>query len=95
MAEVTQSTAVRKKRAVLGVVVSDKMDKTIVVRVERKFKHARMGKIVRTFKKYKAHDEANEAKAGDTVEIVESRPLSRDKHMSLQRVVAVAKGAGA
>lgn len=99
MTEVKEkNTQARQKRAVSGVVVSAAMDKTIVVKVERKFKHATIGKIVRTFKKYKAHDEANEAKAGDVVEIVESRPLSRTKHMQLQRVikakkVAASKGA--
>ena len=92
MTEVTEkNTQARQKRAVSGVVVSAAMDKTIVVKVERKFKHATMGKIVRTFKKYKAHDEANEANAGDLVELVESRPISRTKHMQLQRIVKAKK----
>lgn len=86
-----QLAQMRQSRALTGVVVSDKMDKTIVVRVERKFKHTELGKIMRSFKKYKAHDERNEARCGDMVEIVECRPLSRTKHMTLSAVVKTAK----
>ena len=60
------------------------MNKTIVVKVERKFKDPVVGKIVRTFKKYKAHDEQGQAQVGDFVEITECRPLSRTKHMTLK-----------
>jgi len=67
------------KRILQGTVVSDKNDKTIVVRVERRFTHPVMKKTVRLSKKYKAHDENNACKVGDQVFIQESRPISRDK----------------
>ena len=75
-------------RALVGEVVSDKMEKTIVVEVERTFKHAHYGKVIRRSKKYKVHDEENVAKIGDKVEIVECRPLSKTKHMTLSRVIS-------
>lgn len=62
-----------------GVVVSDKMDKTIVVSVSRFIKHPLYGKFYKVSKKYKAHDEENKYKTGDKVEIVETRPISKDK----------------
>ncbi len=71
------------KRILQGVVVSDKNDKTIVVRVERRFTHPMMKKTVRRTKKYHAHDEANAAKTGDIVRIEECRPLSRNKTWAL------------
>ena len=71
------------KRILQGVVVSDKNDKTIVVRVERRFTHPMMKKTVRRPKKYHAHDEANSAKTGDIVRIEECRPLSRNKTWAL------------
>ena len=67
------------KRILRGVVVSDKADKTIVVSVERRFKHPKLQKIVRRSKKYRAHDEANIWKVGDKVRIEECRPLSKTK----------------
>jgi len=67
------------KRILQGVVVSDKMDKTIVVKVERRVMHPVYKKFVRRSKKYHAHDEANQYKSGDTVRIRECRPLSRTK----------------
>lgn len=70
-----------------GIVVSDKMDKTIVVRVERQFKHPLYKKIVRRHKKFKAHDENNECNIGDEVLISESRPLSRDKRWILSKII--------
>jgi len=70
-----------------GIVVSDKMDKTIIVLVERQYKHPLYKKIVRSHKKFKAHDEANDCREGDVVEIVESRPLSREKRWALQRII--------
>ncbi|AAQ61837.1 MULTISPECIES: 30S ribosomal protein S17 [Chromobacterium] len=66
-------------RTLTGVVVSDKMDKTVTVLVERKVKHPIYGKIIRRSKKFHAHDENNEFKAGDLVVISESRPLSKTK----------------
>ena len=71
-----------------GIVVSDKMDKTIVVRVDRRTRHPIYGKVMNLSKKYYAHDEKNEAKAGDTVRIVESRPLSRLKRWTLAKVIS-------
>ena len=71
----------------LGVVISDKMDKTVVVAVERQVRHEVYGKAQRRTSKFLAHDEKNEAKVGDRVEIVESRPLSRRKRWTVTRVV--------
>lgn len=68
------------KRILTGTVVSDKSDKTIVVLVERKVKHALYGKIIRRSKKYHAHDEANEFKAGEIVRIEETSPISKKKN---------------
>ena len=70
-----------------GIVISDKMDKTIVVNVERQYKHPLYKKIVRRHKKFKAHDENNECNIGDTVLISESRPLSRDKRWVLSKII--------
>ena len=67
------------KRILTGTVVSDVNDKTITVRVERKVKHPLYGKIIRRSKKYHAHDEANEFKAGETVRIEETKPISKNK----------------
>ena len=75
----------RKTRT--GTVVSDKMDKTIVVLISRKVKHPLYGKIVNKSKKFKVHDEGNEAGVGDVVEIMETRPISRDKRWRLVRIV--------
>ena len=67
------------KRILQGVVVSDKSEKTVVVKVERRFAHPQLQKTVRRSKKYKAHDETNQFKTGDVVSIVESAPISKDK----------------
>ena len=71
------------KRILQGVVVSDKNDKTIVVKVERRLRHPVLKKTVRLSKKYHAHDEKNEAKSGDVVRIQETRPLSKQKRWTL------------
>ena len=76
------------KRILQGVVVSDKNDKTIVVLVERRLRHPVLKKTVRLSKKYHAHDENNEAKAGDIVRIEETRPLSKQKRWALVEKVA-------
>ena len=76
-----------KRRVLVGKVVSDKMDKTIVVDVPEAKRHPLYNKQVKFSTKIKAHDENNEAKTGDTVEIMETRPLSKDKHFRLVRVV--------
>ncbi|GAA4662070.1 30S ribosomal protein S17 [Bartonella pachyuromydis] len=67
------------KRILQGVVVSDKSDKTVVVKVERRYSHPLLKKTVRQSKKYKAHDENNQFKVGDQISIQESRPISKDK----------------
>ncbi len=75
------------KRTLIGRVVSDKMDKTVTVLVERKVKHPMYGKVMVRSKKYHAHNEGNSAKAGDLVEIVETRPLSRTKTWAVTSVL--------
>jgi small subunit ribosomal protein S17 len=75
----------RKER--VGQVVSDRMNKTIVVRVERRFRHPQFKKVVTAYSKFYAHDEKNEAKVGDRVRIRETRPLSRTKCWRLIEVV--------
>ncbi len=75
------------KRVLIGVVVGDKMNKTRVVMVERRLAHAKYGKYMTRRSKYKAHDEKNEYHVGDRVEIVESRPLSREKRWRVQRLI--------
>jgi small subunit ribosomal protein S17 len=75
------------RRTMTGRVVSDKMDKTIVVLVETYKKHPLYGKRVKYSKKFKAHDENNTAKTGDIVEIMETRPLSKDKKFRLVKIV--------
>lgn len=79
------------KRTLIGKVVSDKMDKTVSVLIERRVKHPLYGKIVRRSKKYLAHDENNQAKIGDTVEIQEGRPISKNKSWVLTRIIQVAQ----
>ena len=79
----------RKKR--VGRVVSDKMDKTIVVAVETKVRHPLYGKTIKRTTKFKAHDENNEAKVNDRVQIMETRPLSKDKRWRLVEIVEKAK----
>ena len=76
-----------KRRVLRGTVVSDKMDKTIVVEINTHRSHPLYGKRVKFSRRFKAHDENNEAKIGDTVEIMETRPLSKDKHFRLTRIV--------
>jgi small subunit ribosomal protein S17 len=83
---------VRSRRKVRsGRVISDKMDKTVVVAVESRIRHPLYGRIMRRTKKFKAHDEANEVGMGDLVEIMESRPISREKRWRVVRVVEKAK----
>ena len=77
------------KRILIGTVVSDKTDKTVVVKVERKVKHPLYGKIIRRSKKYHAHDESNEYQLGDVVRIEETKPISKTKTWAVKdRVVA-------
>ena len=79
------------RKTKIGKVVSNKMDKTIVVRIDTKFKHPLYNKIMNKTLKVKAHDESNTCGIGDTVEIMETRPLSKDKRYRLIRIVEKAK----
>ena len=81
--KVTKENTENKGNTLKGVVVSDKMDKTIVVSVSNFIKHPKFGKYYKVSKKYKAHDEENKYKTGDSVEIVETRPISKDKKFSV------------
>ena len=77
----------KRQRTLIGKVVSNKMDKTVVVQVERRVKHPLYGKIMIRTNKYKAHDENNQYNEGDTVEIAEGRPISRSKSWSVVRLI--------
>lgn len=83
----TNDTERKHRKERTGEVISDKMNKTIVVRVERRFQHPKFKKVVTSFKKFYAHDEKNEAKVGDVVLITETRPLSKSKSWRLVQVV--------
>ena len=91
------STAVRQnlRKEKVGIVLSDKMQKTIVVQIGRKALHRRYGKVVKSFTKFKVHDEKNEARSGDRVRIVETRPLSKDKRWRLVEVLSHGHGKAA
>ncbi len=90
--ENTEAAEARRRRTLQGIVVSDKMNKTVVVKVTRQVMHPRYKKIVRRSKRYKAHDEAETAGTGDLVTIVESRPLSKSKRWRLQSIDRKAVG---
>lgn len=89
MSETTEMRNLRKVR--IGKVVSDKMDKSIVVSVERKVKHPMYGKFVKKTSRFMAHDENNECGIGDTVRIMETRPLSKSKRWRLVEIIEKAK----
>ena len=90
MSESTTATrGFRKTRE--GLVVSDKMDKTVIVRVQTLKQHSRYKKVIRQVTKFKAHDEQNQCKVGDRVRIVETRPLSHDKRFRVVEIVEKAK----
>ena len=84
-----EARGMRKTR--IGVVVSDKMDKTIVVAIRNRVKHPLYGKIMNRTNKIKVHDEQNQCGIGDTVKIMETRPLSKDKHWRLVEIIEKAK----
>ena len=86
----TEATKVALKRTLVGKVVSDKMDKTVTVLIERHVKHPLYGKIIMRSNKYHAHDETNSVKTGDTVEIQEGRPISKTKAWTVTKVVQAA-----
>ncbi|NLY74243.1 MAG: 30S ribosomal protein S17 [Firmicutes bacterium] len=81
--------ALRKTR--VGIVVSDKMEKTVVVAVQRLVRHPLYGRIIKLTSKIKAHDEANECKVGDKVKVMETRPLSKDKRWRVVNIIEKAK----
>jgi len=90
--QATTRTADRGRRKVrVGVVVSDAMDKTVVVRIDRQVRHPLYGKTIRRSSKLTAHDEANDAHVGDTVRVTETRPISKTKRWRLVEVVERAK----
>ncbi|HOQ62428.1 MAG TPA: 30S ribosomal protein S17 [Clostridia bacterium] len=89
MSETTVNRGNRKTR--VGIVTSDKMDKTIVVTIRSRYKHPLYGKIISHTRKFKAHDEENACGIGDTVRIMETRPLSRDKRWRLVEIIEKAK----
>ncbi len=93
MADTQQATSVNRtaRKTRIGLVVSDKMEKTVVVSIERRVQHPVYGKMVRRTKRLKAHDENNDAKTGDTVRIMETRPMSKDKRWRLVEIVERAR----
>jgi small subunit ribosomal protein S17 len=80
-----------QRKLLVGVVISDKMDKTVTVEVARTVRHRLYGKVLRRTRKYMAHDEENLCRIGDRVEIIESRPLSRHKRWAVKRIVQQAE----
>ncbi len=87
IADVTAKPVEKNTRSLVGVIVSDKREKTVTVLVERRVTHELYGKIVARSRKYHAHDEKSEYKAGDVVEIAESRPISKTKNWVVTRLV--------
>jgi len=79
--------AVRNRKVLVGTVVSDKMDRTVVVQVKRLFMHPIYKKYVRRNKKYMAHDATNQCGKGDKVQIIESRPMSKEKHWRVSKIL--------
>jgi small subunit ribosomal protein S17 len=79
------------RKVIIGRVVSNKMDKTVTIAVERKVKHPKYGKFVKLTSKFKAHDEKNECNVNDIVRIMETRPLSKDKRWRLVEIIERAK----
>ncbi len=86
-----EKTTTKNRRVITGIVVSDKMDKTGVAKVTYQVKHPLYGKIVKKSKKFKFHDAKNECGIGDTVQIVETKHMSKDKYFKLVKIVEKAK----
>ena len=89
--QTTQAEPRGRRKTRQGKVVSDKMEKTVVVAIESRIRHPLYGRIVRRSTRFKAHDEANDFHVGDTVEITECRPLSKDKSWRVSRLIERAK----
>lgn len=85
------SESTKTARTLIGRVVSDKMEKTVTVLIERRVKHPKYGKVIMRSRKYHAHNEANEARTGDLVEISETRPVSRTKAWAVTRLIEKAE----
>jgi len=84
----------RNQKVLTGTIVSNKMDKTVVVKVERKFSHPKFKKVVKRTKKYKCHDEENKGSVGDVITMAEIRPLSKEKRWSLVSILKSVTVAG-
>jgi small subunit ribosomal protein S17 len=82
-----ESNETKKRKTYIGQVVSDKMDKTVVLAVTRRIAHARYGKTMKRTTKFKAHDEKNECKVGDVVRFIETRPLSKEKRWKVLDII--------
>ena len=80
-------SAADNRKTMTGTVVSDKMDKTVVVLVERRFSHPKFKKVVKTSRRFKVHDEKNECRSGDLISMSETRPLSKDKRWRLSEII--------
>jgi small subunit ribosomal protein S17 len=91
MSDPAKTSPARNQRSLTGTVVSDKMDKTVTVLVERQVMHPTIGKVVKRTKKYHAHNEGNDAKMGDTVVIEECRPISKTKAWKVARLLERAR----
>jgi small subunit ribosomal protein S17 len=89
--EQTTATARSARKVRTGVVVSDKMDKTVLVRIDRQMRHALYGKTIKRSTKLSAHDETNDAHVGDTVRVMETRPISKSKRWRIVEIVERAK----
>lgn len=87
-----EEIASKPKREEIGIVISNKMQKTIVVKLDRRIRHAKYGKFLTKTKKVKAHDEVNSANIGDLVLLVSTRPLSKDKRYALKTILRKASG---
>ena len=81
----------KKKKAYIGQVISDKMDKTVVLAVTRRIAHSRYGKTIKRTTKFKAHDEKNECKVGDVVRFIETRPISKEKRWAVLEILERAR----
>ena len=86
-----ESKKTSRKQTKVGIVVSDKMDKTVVVAVKRRLFHSTYGKVISRTSKFKAHDEKNQCKVGDKVRIIETRPLSKFKRWAVKEIIEKAE----
>lgn len=86
-----ESKKAPRRQTKVGFVVSDKMDKTVVVAVKRRLFHSRYGKVISRTTKFKAHDEKNECKVGDKVKIIETRPISKFKRWAVKEIIEKVK----